>query len=48
MNYLDSLRIAAGKVRTESPLAAVELSREAEDVRIESESLWSAGLTSFL
>lgn len=39
VNYLDSFRIAANKVRTESPLAAVELSREAEDVRIESKSL---------
>lgn len=34
LNYLDSLRVPASKVRTDSPLAALELSRDAEDVRI--------------
>ena len=34
-NYLDSLRIPASKVRTDSPLAAVGLSRDTDDVRTE-------------
>lgn len=33
VTYLDSLRVAASKVGTDSPLAAVELNREIEDVR---------------
>lgn len=36
VTYLDSLRIPASKVRTDSPLAAVELNRDIEDVRIQS------------
>ncbi|MCJ1461605.1 hypothetical protein MMC07_000202 [Pseudocyphellaria aurata] len=34
LNYLDSLRVPASKVRTDSPLAAIELSRDAEDIRL--------------
>lgn len=36
VNYIDNLRIPASKVRKDSPLAAVELNREVEDVRIQS------------
>ncbi|MCJ1268809.1 hypothetical protein MMC22_008697 [Lobaria immixta] len=34
VTYLDSLRIPASKVRTDSPLAAVELNRDIEDIRL--------------
>lgn len=48
VNYLDSVRIAASKVRPDSPIAAVQLSREVEDVRIQLEvsSNCSANLSS--